>query len=242
MFIKQSGPVNDNNKIKGIIFDMDNTLFDFVEAKIFACSAIVGYLGKGDAYELFRYFRRGEHGFENIENISDYMKDCGLFSEKSFLECCNIYEKEKVRSVKLYPGVRNTIKELQSMDINLAILTDAEMRNAKARLEKVGLYDCFDSLFTFDITGWKKPSHRTFTYALESMRLLPHETLFVGDSLKRDIIPSKQLGMIAAYAIYGDRNPETGRELIEEKPDHVLENFSDVLKLIRDGKNEEHRL
>ncbi|MBN2109835.1 MAG: HAD family hydrolase [Methanosarcinaceae archaeon] len=220
---------------------MDNTLFDFVEAKTFACSAVVEYLGMGDAQELFRYFRRGIHGFESIENISDYMKDQGLFSESGFLDCCNIYEKEKVRSVKLYPGVRNTILELRRMNIILGILTDAEMKNAKARLEKVGLYNCFDSLFTFDVTGWKKPSHRTFIYALESMGLQPHETLFVGDSLRRDIAPSKRLGMLAAYAVYGDRNPEKDREPIEEGPDHILNDFSDVLKAIRNGRNEEHR-
>ncbi|MDW7733043.1 MAG: HAD family hydrolase [Methanolobus sp.] len=231
--------MNNNNGIKGIIFDMDNTLFDFVEAKMFACTAIVEHLGKGDAHELFSYFRRGMHGFESIENISDYMKDRGLFSESSFLECCNIYEKEKIRSVELYPGVRNTIMELRSMDIMLGILTDAEMKNAKARLEKVGLYDCFDSHFTFDITGWKKPSHRAFMHALRSMGLQPHETLFVGDSLRRDIMPSKQLGMVAAYAVYGDRNPQKDRELIEERPDHVLNAFSDIIDLIRRGRKNE---
>jgi len=240
MFEDRQYPVHKNN-IKGIIFDMDNTLFDFVEAKISACTAIADHLGNGDGHELFNYFRRGIHGFESTENISDYMKDNGLFSENRFLECCGIYEKEKVCSVRLYPGVRNTIEELMSMDIMLGILTDAEMKNARARLEKVRLYNHFDSLFTFDITGYKKPSHRAFTYALDSMKLEAHETLFVGDSLRRDIAPSRRLGMLTAHAIYGDRNPDRDRENIEEKPDHVLNNFSDILNLIKDGdENEEH--
>ncbi|TGC11583.1 HAD family hydrolase [Methanolobus halotolerans] len=227
--------MNENSSIKGIIFDMDNTLFDLVEAKIFACSAVVQYLEKGNSHELFGYFRRGKHGFESTENISDYMKDSGFFSEKNFLECCSIYEKEKIRSVKLYPGVRETIQKLRSMNIMLSILTDAEMKNARPRLEKVELFDSFDSLFTYDITGWKKPSHRTFIHALDSMGLQPQETLFVGDSLVRDIVPSKQLGMLAAYAIYGDRNPEKDRDNIMERPDHVLRSFNDILDLIRNG-------
>jgi len=229
-------------RIKGIIFDMDNTLFDFVNAKILACTAIVDHLGKGDAYELFNYFRREVHGFENVLNISDYLRDNGCFSEDMFLDCCSIYEEEKVRSVELYPGVKNTLLELRSRNILLGILTDAEMRNARTRLEKVGLYSVFDSLFTHDITGWKKPSHKTFTHALDSMGLKPHETLFVGDSLRRDIAPSKQLGMMAAYAYYGDRDPDRDRAPIKEKPDHILNSFSDLLKVIREEKYDEHGL
>ena len=63
-----------------------------------------------------------------------------------FLDCCRIYEEEKVRSVELYPGVKSTLLELRSRNILLGILTDAEMRNARVRLEKVGLYSVFDSL------------------------------------------------------------------------------------------------
>jgi phosphoglycolate phosphatase-like HAD superfamily hydrolase len=37
-----------NRDIKGVIFDMDNTLFDFIEAKLSACNAIVDCLGAGD--------------------------------------------------------------------------------------------------------------------------------------------------------------------------------------------------
>jgi putative hydrolase of the HAD superfamily len=229
-------------RIKGIIFDMDNTLFDFVNAKILACTAIVDSLGKGDAHDLFNYFRREVRGFENVLNISDYLRDNGCFSEDMFLECCRIYEEEKVRSVELYPGVKNTLLELRSRNILLGVLTDAEMRNARVRLEKVGLYSFFDSLFTHDITGWKKPSHKTFTHALDSMGLKPHETLFVGDSLRRDIAPSKQLGMMAAYAYYGDRNSDRDKVPIKEKPDHILNSFSDLLKVIRKEKEDEHIL
>ena len=220
--------------IRGIIFDMDNTLFDFVHAKILACTSIVDHLGKGDAHELFNYFRREIHGFENVENISDYLTDNDCFSQDIFLDCCRIYEEEKVRSVELYPDVESTLLELRSRSLLLGLLTDAEMRNARARLEKVGLYSLFDSLFTYDITGWKKPSHKTFAHALDAMGLKPHETLFVGDSLRRDIAPSKQLGMMAAYAVYGDRNSDRDRVPIKENPDLILNSFRDLLKVVMD--------
>lgn len=45
-------------EIKSILFDMDNTLFDFIEAKHAACNAIVEYLGLKESRELFNYFLR----------------------------------------------------------------------------------------------------------------------------------------------------------------------------------------
>ncbi len=51
-----------SRKVKAIVFDMDNTLFDFVEAKLKACRAVVEYLGVGDEEELLKYFLRGLQG------------------------------------------------------------------------------------------------------------------------------------------------------------------------------------
>ena len=224
-----------DENIKGIIFDMDNTLFDFVKAKIAACTAIVKHIGTGDPHELLSYFRRDKYGFENVENISDYLTEYELYSKEIFQECCIIYQREKIHTIELYPDVKRTMLELKKMELPIGILTDADKMNARKRLQKVDLCGCFDSLFTFDMTGWKKPSHEPFRYALDSMGLEAHETLFVGDNLRRDISPSKQIGMMAAYAVYGDCNPPTDSQFIEEKPDHVIYNFRDLLTIIQNG-------
>ncbi|WMW21149.1 HAD family hydrolase [Methanolobus mangrovi] len=222
-------------KIKGVIFDMDNTLFDFVKAKIAACTAIIKHIGTGDPHELLSYFRRDKYGFEDVENISDYLVEYDLYSQEIFQECCTIYQREKIHTIELYPDVKRTMLELKSMELSIGILTDADKMNARKRLQKVDLCGCFDSLFTFDMTGWKKPSHEPFMYALDSMGLAAHETLFVGDSLRRDISPSKQIGMMAVYAVYGDCNPPVDSQFVEEKPDHVINNFRDLLAIIQNG-------
>ena len=66
-------------EIKSILFDMDNTLFDFIEAKYAACDAIAEHLGLKDGRELFKYFLRGVYNFEAWENIRDYMNEGCLF-------------------------------------------------------------------------------------------------------------------------------------------------------------------
>ena len=214
-----------------IMFDMDNTLFDFVEAKIRACREIVNHIGCGDALELFQYFRRPGHGFENWNNILDYIVDKGAFSRSMYDECCQIYETEKLKAVDPYPNAVPTIRELKEMGLKIAILTDAHSTNAKKRLEKTGFSRWLDALFCADTTGSSKPSHQTFLFALEALHLQPHETLFVGDSLRRDIAPSKALGMLTAYAAYGDRNSDIYKRSEAISPDFVLNDISEVLDL-----------
>lgn len=222
----------DNMSLKGIIFDMDNTLFDFVEAKLIACTEIVTFLGAGDPEELFEYFRRDKHGFENPENIRDYMVDHGIGPLEKYDNCITIYETEKIRHIRLYPHVMETLEELREMGMLLGVVTDASSRNARMRLEKLGIARFLHLLAASDITGAKKPAHEPFKYALHTMGLSAHEALFVGDSLRRDIAPSKQLGMLTAYAAYGDRNSKVDRTEGIEAPDHTIHNFREIMELV----------
>ncbi|WP_407355736.1 HAD family hydrolase [Methanolobus sp. WCC5] len=219
-------------KIKGIIFDMDNTLFDFVEAKMIACTEVVGFLGTGDPEELFGYFRRKKHGFENPENIRDYMVDNDIQPLEKYEQCIHIYETRKLRHIILYPRVKETLEELKKMGLLLGIVTDASSHNARKRLERLGIGKLMHSLTAHDMTGTKKPSPEPFIYALKTMGLSPGEVIFVGDSLRRDIAPSKKLGMLTAYAAYGDRNSAADRVTGMERPDHTINDFAEILGMV----------
>jgi putative hydrolase of the HAD superfamily len=218
--------------LRGIIFDMDNTLFDFVEAKMIACTEVVSFLDAGDPEELFEYFRRETHGFENPENIRDYILDNGFNPVEKYQKCVTIYETHKINNIRLYPDVRETLEELNEIGIPLGIVTDANSNNANKRLAKTGIENLVHSLISHDMTGAKKPDLAPFKYALDTMGLIASETLFVGDSLRRDIMPSKQLGMMAAYAAYGDRNSAMDRTSGDYEPDRTLNNFREVLEIV----------
>ncbi|KUG19883.1 hydrolase, had superfamily [hydrocarbon metagenome] len=193
-----------NREIKAILFDMDNTLFDFVTAKREACRLVIDHLRAGDAGELFEYFLRGVHGFEHHDNIRDYMKKTGSFSPRAFLECCSVYEDEKLRRIEVYPGVAETLSCLKDAGIGLAVTTDAELRQADKRLNKTGLITFFDCVVTPDVSGRRKPEPDSLLYALNRLQVSPKEAMMVGDSPVRDIAPGKRLGMATAFAAYGD--------------------------------------
>ncbi|HOW15943.1 HAD family hydrolase [Methanosarcina sp.] len=221
--------------LKAVLFDMDNTLFDFVAVKLIACREILSYLGKEDRNlkkepaELFKYFLRGTYGFEDYENIRDYMQERNLFTAKGYRDCCEIYDREKLQNLELYPGVRDTLEELKKIGFRLAIITDADRYHARARLTKVDLLDSFELLVSADMTGTKKPDPAHFLFALDALGLKPEESLVVGDSIKRDIAPARRLGLRTAYASYGDWRPA---EETEKCFDFQLNAFNDLMRCI----------
>jgi putative hydrolase of the HAD superfamily len=220
--------------LKAMIFDMDNTLFDFVAAKLEACREILFFIGreKGDIaeepLELFRYFLRGVYGFEDYENIQDYMHERNIFTVQGYRKCCEIYEREKLQNLKLYPAVADTLDKLKKLGLKLVIITDADSYHALARLTRVGLLNYFDLVVAADTTGTKKPDPAHFLFALEALGVNPRETLVVGDNIKRDIVPARKLGLKTAYASYGDWRP--GEET-DQCFDFRLDTFSGILDL-----------
>lgn len=345
-----SSQVPSDRKIRAIIFDMDNTLFDFVAAKQHACQEVVKYLNRDDWEALFNCFINSPHGFESHENIKDYFDLCGLlqgcdtrilscscsfsseevsprqapdapvngplpggrpptgkstppappspdapgrgridlscgvpftrevhstepssrvasphdrdnrpgdssispetpptgpsarvrdnlladkslYCNEAFSLCCGIYEAEKVRVLEPYPGTRETLAELKRRSFPLAIVTDAHNGNALARLRKTGLSEFFDYVISYDMTGAKKPAPDAFLLALKKLGTLPSETLLIGDSIRRDIAPAKELGMITAYAAYGDRNIRS-RDPPDVRADIVLRDIRELVRLV----------
>lgn len=211
--------------VKGIIFDMDNTLYNFFDAKMLACEKVTGIIGAGTGEELFRYFLSGKHGFENPENIRDYMADLDIWDESLFNEASELYEEVKLSSIALYPGVGEILPALHESGMALTVVTDADSRQARQRLTKLGLFDYFQSVITPDVTGKRKPDPLNFVSAMEVMKTLPGETMVVGDSPKREIEPGNKLGLTTVYAKYGDWIKTPFPSI---KPDHVLESFEDL--------------
>lgn len=61
-------------------------------------------------------------------------------------------------------------------------------------LKDFSLFDCFDDVIESAVVGISKPDKRLWQYALDRLKAQPSNTIVVGDSYKKDIMPTKQLG------------------------------------------------
>ena len=220
-----------HREIKAIIFDMDNTLFDFVEAKLRACKAVVNCIDQTDEMELIDYFLKDKFDIENLDSIARYLKDLGIQSNDTYKHCCGIYNKVKLDTIKCYDGVKETLKRLSNTELKLAVVTDAFSENAMARLEKAKLVQYFDLIVTCEITGKKKPEPDSMLYVLKKFELQAQNVMLIGDSLRRDIEVGNELGLITVYAAYGDRN---FLEDMECNADFVINNIKEIMKILHE--------
>ncbi|MGD0533986.1 MAG: HAD-IA family hydrolase [Methanoregula sp.] len=219
------------NGIRAVLFDMDNTLFDLVEAQVAACDCVVRHLGQSDGDKLFSCFLNTSHGFESTENIRQYMQERRISTNGMYEEACRIYATEKPRHITPYPGVTKTLRAIRKMGFATGIVTDAEKVDVIPRLGKCGLSSFFDCMVTFDMVKVKKPAPDPFLTALGTIHARPDESIFIGDSPRRDIEPCKKLGIRTVYARYGDRFSKT-RDY--SGADFVIDRMDELLGIIKD--------
>ena len=197
--------------IKAIIFDLDNTLLDFVKMKQFAVkAAITAMIEAGldvdekkayqDIFDLYV-----NKGWENQQVFDDYLNQTvGKVSNKILAAGIVSYRRAREATLLVYPNVNKTLIELIKMGIQLSVVSDAPSREAWMRLYYLNLHHVFDPVLTFDDTGVRKPSAKPFEMALDILQSTPDEVLMIGDWPERDVVGAKKIGMKTIFARYGD--------------------------------------
>ncbi len=197
--------------IKAIIFDLDNTLLDFIKMKQFAVQAAITAMNEAGldvneekAYkDIFNLYV--EKGWENQQVFDDYLNQTvGQVSNKILAAGIVSYRRAREATLLVYPNVNKTLIELIKMGIKLAVVSDAPSREAWMRLYYLNLHHVFDPVLTFDDTGVRKPSPKPFEMALKNLKVQPEEALMIGDWPERDVVGAKQIGMKTIFARYGD--------------------------------------
>jgi len=221
--------------IKAVIFDLDNTLVDFMAMKRQAVDAAILAMidaGLDLTYEEARqqvdtiYSERGiefqkvfDELLYNIFNKVDYkILSAGVIA----------YRRAREAALVPYPHVTQTLVGLLKMDIRLAVVSDAPGPEAWLRLTYMGFHHIFDHVITFDDTRQRKPSPAPFECALSLLGVRSVEALMVGDWEERDMVGAAKLGMKTAFARYGDTFGT-----VETHADYELDDILQLLDIVR---------
>ena len=203
--------MNNSLPIKGVIFDLDNTLLDFMKMKEVAVkSAIRGMIEAGleaDEIESFKDIISiyEEFGWENQTVFDVFLKNSIGYVDNKFLAAGVVaYRRAREANLLAYPNVNRTLVNLTKLGIKLAVVSDAPSREAWMRIYYLNLYHFFDAVITLDDSGERKPSSKPFEMALKILNLEPQDSLMIGDWPERDVVGAKQIGMRTAFAVYGD--------------------------------------
>ena len=211
---------------KAIIFDKDGTLLDFAacwEPVARAATAeILKNLGRPDipVEEIMQVlgFRGGVCSIEGVICYGTY----ALMTEKTLLalqnfDCFPTFKQLYDLTVAAYnnsihlgeikptcPSLREVLKGLKNDGIILALVTLDDRECTRMCLEKLGIADLFDEVFTDDGEYPVKPHPHCINILADKYNLHKNSILMVGDT-KTDL-EFARIGGISAVAVAADRD------------------------------------
>jgi putative hydrolase of the HAD superfamily len=221
--------------IKAVIFDVDNTLTDFMKMKRAAVdSAVESMIDAGlkvrreDMVEKI-FATYWKEGVEDQKIFDKVLKaEFGGIDYKLLAAGIVGYRRSKAGTMALYPHVHLTLLELMRMGVKSAALSDAPKLEVWLRIVGLGLHHYFDHVVTSQDLGTHKPAPEPFRKALEMLGSAPAETVMVGDWAERDVAGAKNLGIRTAWAKYGDTH-----ETKDSGAEFVLEDILELVDIIR---------
>jgi len=220
---------------KAILFDLDNTLINFLhfkkETAKAAAKAMIKHGLPADEIEVYGkiFSIYDEKGIEYQKTFSDVVKQYHLevnLAEKIQQAGILAYLQKKSEVLRPYPMVKPTLAKLREKKIRLGVVSDAPRNKAWQRLILTGLENEFDLVVTHSDTMEMKPHPSPFLLALKKLGVMPEAVLFVGDNPGRDIKGAKAVGMRTCLAKYGQWSEDSANA------DYEIARFEDLLKII----------
>ncbi len=221
--------------IKAIVFDLDNTLVDFMRMKRRAIEAAIKAMidaGLDYSYDEIKSKIDGIYSEKGIEyqQVFDHLLNSliGKIDNKILASGIVAYRAAREAELNTYPKVIPTLNELTKMGIKLGVVSDAPSREAWLRLVYIGLHHTFDAVVTFDDSSERKPSPVPFNLILKRLDVKAEESLMIGDWAERDVVGAKSVGMKTCFARYGDTFDTKVHDA-----DYEVDNISELISIVK---------
>lgn len=210
--------------IKAVIFDIDNTLYDFDRANRYGMEAVQDYCARSFGLEephFQKCYRKAWHMAEQrvgadtaaIHNrmlrFQCMMELLGqpLFPHVKTLACT--YWDTVLERMEPYPGAEELFRTLHESGIRIGVGTDMTAYIQYRKLEELGLSPYVDMVVTSEEAGVEKPDSKFFGLCVEKAGCLAEECAFIGDNLKKDVQGSIDAGLRGIWYSQG-KEPAQG--------------------------------
>jgi putative hydrolase of the HAD superfamily len=186
-------------KIDTVIFDLDQTLLDKDQSLI----NFANY-----QYEEFSLVRFIPEKYDFIIKFSE-LNNIVMPKEEVYEKLIEIFNIEKSLFTELlddlnnnfhlysvgFPGLHEMLGALKEHGYKLGMVTNGRDFYQRNKILALGISDYFNDIVTSGAVKIKKPDPEIFRIALNNLKSSSERCVFIGDSLKADVIPAKELGM-----------------------------------------------
>ncbi|MCM1134316.1 MAG: HAD family hydrolase [Clostridium sp.] len=222
--------------IKLVITDLDDTLYSWIGFYIPAFYKMAGELARlldVSEDELIEEYRQVHREANSVEPpfaalrlptvkkkfAGDTAEEIGKELDSAF----HLFNSERKRLLKLYPGVEEALQYLAQRKITVVGYTESAEENGYYRLERLGIADYFKEVYVSasygerpgkrpkspktHIVSEKKPNPDLIIEICKKENITPSETLYMGDSLSKDMLMAKKAGVRSVWCHVPNDNP-----------------------------------
>jgi phosphoglycolate phosphatase-like HAD superfamily hydrolase len=152
------------------------------------------------------------------------------------------FNSERKQNLRLHSGVRETLTVLSRYGVKLVAHTESKLYGAADRLDRLGLFEFFSRVYCRERSvslrpqehapaNWldrfpmekitelslhqTKPNPTVLLEICAAENVAPHDAVYIGDSIARDVLMAKRAGVFAVWAAYGaEHSPDMYEKLV----------------------------
>lgn len=233
-----------NSRIKAVVFDLDDTLFDSTglvkHSRLEACKAMInaGLRAKSPeaVYEKLSTIvhKLGSHRANHYNELVKYYN--GKIDPKIIAAGVVAYHNVKVSQIKLYPKARELLLSLAKKGFRLILVTKGVALKQWEKILRLEIAEFFDEIIVVEVgNSIHTKKDRTFIELkkrLTSQKILTTEVVAVGNSIVTDIVAANKAGFVSVRVLQGKYKNDKPKNRLET-PVHTIQKISDLWNFIR---------
>lgn len=228
-----------------VIFDTDNTLYDYIPAHEKALDAACSKARKllGIDHKMFHeYYQLARMEVKNRLKGTASSHSRQLYFQRLIeiagfktqiiqtLDLTQTYWRTFLSNSHLFPGAKEFLVELHRVGISTAIITDLTVQIQFRKIVYFGLDSYFDYVVTSEEAGRDKPDGEPFKIALDKLKVDPERVWMIGDNPINDIQGARNFKMKTLQKVH--RGVELG--VGNCMPDLFFHSFEELYRVFID--------
>ena len=246
--------IRENQRIKAVLFDMDDTLIDWSGLQGDISTIETNHLqnvythlvGLGHALPPFGNFwkefretmvqawaeaKKSWAGVSFIQLLQTFFAHCGLDVAKIDMDAVlHAYNWMPLPGVVPFDDTLTVLDQLKNDGYKIGLITNAmqPMWMRDIELQAFGILDYLDARLTSGDVGFMKPHPFIYWRALELLEVEPHNAIFVGDRPANDIVGANKAGLTSVLMA----PPHLDRELEGVRPNFTIAKLEELLPIL----------
>jgi putative hydrolase of the HAD superfamily len=233
-----------SSRLKGIFFDIDDTLYSTSEfSELARSTALDAMIEHGLAVEksvlheeleevISEFSPNYEHHFEKL--LLRIPKRLYRGANPAIIVAAGViaYHETKARRLAPYEDAIEVLRILSKTDLILGVITEGlEVKQAEKLVRmRVDQYLSPNAIFISNQIGISKPNPKIYQRACSDLNLRPSETMYVGDNPTHDVDPPNAIGMVTVRMRRGGKHSHVEGSTA---PHREVQNFWDLLDYLR---------